>query len=317
MGYIRRLLPLIVGANLHLLPSTNDFAEMCAGDAAVSDGMDLLGFVGERMDLRYNQHHDFLTPIGFILALAAVMKLKPGGLFWGAPPCATWVWMSRHSSGRSFSVLGKKYCANIAEANAFVARLIYLLTLCFKRQVYWIIEQPKSSVLWEHPRARRFLLRWQHFVSDALVDMGCFNLRCQKSLLLRSWAPYLPNLCRSMTRKERKWMKAGHQLQHTRHTTSECGKKKRTGKKKPKLTQAYPMGFGCAHALCYQEHVLSLPSASAANTMPQPLNLSPSDTEDSEIGTDDEYLFDLIKNQPDHWVSCRRNGEGVRLQRSQ
>ncbi len=39
--------------------------------------------------------------VGFLAAVATILRVHMNGLVWLAPPCSTWVWMSRHSTGRS------------------------------------------------------------------------------------------------------------------------------------------------------------------------------------------------------------------------
>ena len=76
-----------------------DFVELFAGEAAVSYGMRALGYRGWTMDLRISLDHDLLSAAGFLQLLACLARLRPGGVFWAAPPCSTWVFMSRHSTG--------------------------------------------------------------------------------------------------------------------------------------------------------------------------------------------------------------------------
>ena len=52
------------------------------------------------MDLRRDERHNVLQPVGLITLLALVMRLRPGALLWMAPVCSTWVWVSRGTTGR-------------------------------------------------------------------------------------------------------------------------------------------------------------------------------------------------------------------------
>jgi hypothetical protein len=118
---------------------SQDFVELFAGEAAVSTGLRFLGMSGESLDMRRVPSVNFMDPEGFNTTLRAIWSLrewalvvprsnqrmrfnnateappqtnkhvsrsptspttKEGGLFWAAPPCSTWVWMSRGSTGR-------------------------------------------------------------------------------------------------------------------------------------------------------------------------------------------------------------------------
>ncbi len=63
-----------------------DFVEAFAGQAAVSRGLELLGFIGRSVDQSYNEAHDILSPSGFGLLASFLARLRPGGIFWAAPP---------------------------------------------------------------------------------------------------------------------------------------------------------------------------------------------------------------------------------------
>ena len=69
-------------------------------EAAVMAGLMLYGYVGHAVDLRISVDHDMLRPSGFFIAIAFIMSIEIGGVAWFAPPCSTWVWMSRSSTKR-------------------------------------------------------------------------------------------------------------------------------------------------------------------------------------------------------------------------
>ena len=224
---------------LQLLPAVpsegdSDFAELFAGEAAVSTGLRFFNFKGESLDLRQTPPCDFMRPEGFMQVLAAIWRLRAGGLFWAAPASSSWVWMSRwrthrtscrncHSGGgpaaavggrwpgvcggsgsgragvhgsteeegvwggwggagergwgfgggwgwtgrrgggwrgggdraavgrRNLCIRGNPNSAYVQGQNALVSRLLLLLELCVRRDLFFIIEQPCTSKMFEYP----------------------------------------------------------------------------------------------------------------------------------------------------------------------
>lgn len=100
-----------------------DFVEVFAGEQSVSRGLRAMGYVGVALDQRYDAAHNVLCPIGFLTLLHAVLHLKPGGLLWAAPPCSSWVFLSRASSGRHLDVRGDPTSAYIRARASLRARL--------------------------------------------------------------------------------------------------------------------------------------------------------------------------------------------------
>ena len=120
-----------------------------------------------------------MTPTGFAIALRAVLKLRAGGIFWAAPPCGTWVWVSRASTGRHVRTEGSSWSAHVQ--NAVVERLRLLLRVCMYRKVFWAVEQPASSCMWDYPAMRRVLQRPRPQLGDygvvreVRLQMGAFG----------------------------------------------------------------------------------------------------------------------------------------------
>lgn len=136
-----------------------DFAELFAGKGAVHRALAALGFRGRRMDLSYDPGHDLLTPVGFLLAVQIALDLKPGGLMWLAPPCSTWAWMSRATTGRHVQVVGDVTSPPVVRSNALTERLALLLEILHLKNCRYVIEQPCSSCLWDYPALRDVLRR--------------------------------------------------------------------------------------------------------------------------------------------------------------
>ena len=61
------------------------------------------------MDDSSREEHDMLSTQGFILAVQLAKRLVPGGCLMAGVPCTTWIWMSRHSTGRNIHPEGSIY----------------------------------------------------------------------------------------------------------------------------------------------------------------------------------------------------------------
>ena len=164
-----------------------DFAELFAGEGAVHRALAAQGYHGRRMDLRHHQGHDLLTPVGLLLAMRIAMALKPGGLLWLAPPCSSWVWMARATTGRHLAVHGDITNGNVVRNNALAERVVLLLYITTLRGAHWIVEQPVSSLLWAYPAMRECLRR--HGCTPCSLHMGAYGGSSLKPTTLMGTAP--------------------------------------------------------------------------------------------------------------------------------
>jgi hypothetical protein len=143
--------------------------------------------------------------------------------------------------------------AYVASQNALVCRLLLLARLCIARGVYYIIEQPRSSIMFQYAPFASFLQK--HPALSICTEMGAFGMMAEKDMMLMGTAPYLPNLVRRLTHEQRKALREDKGRKVTSTVTVRAdGVKSVQGGRDLKATQAYPIGFGCAHALCFQEH---------------------------------------------------------------
>ena len=106
------------------------------------------------------------------------------------PPCSTWVFMSRGTTGRPrLRIRGSKYFRKVKEANRFVRRMLYILKYAVKKEIHFVIEQPVSSLMPMYRPLKRFLER--HGAIQVSVPLGQFGslsetLGVQFILCLRS-----------------------------------------------------------------------------------------------------------------------------------
>jgi hypothetical protein len=226
------------------IPRCKDFVEIFAGAHAVSDGIISMGYVGTAIDKDTGgAAHDLLTWNGYLHAIINVLSIKRGGLLWLAPPCGNFVWMSRHSTKRSLAApLGQGPKAAIA--NRLTSRTVFLIWLATSIGVLVIIEQPKSSILWEHPDVKRLFLALPHLYS-AETEMGAFGANARKSLTLKGTAPWLPQLAGRCTAKDKRRIAASRgQCALTRRFVDKQGISRSRGNRNLTASAAYPAKFG-------------------------------------------------------------------------
>ena len=285
------------------------YLEVFAGERAVSRAMAMFGYDGRSMDLRHSDPHNFLSPAGFLTVISTVMSMHQHAVIWLAPPCSTWVWVSRHSTGRDMDVMGNAESRYVASQNALVARMVFVLVLAIKRNVYFIIEQPTSTLMFEHPAMKQFLARFSSMVSRVELHMGSFNLKSQKDTILLGTAPYLSEMGRKMTPAEREAMSSSADcIQTTKIYVDARGQKRCSGTAQLKGTQAYPLQFGALHALAFKK---SLHAHTVNKIAGPPLNPDDSEEEDPDV----ECLQDIFDNNPGLWDSNKMREEKLKLKR--
>jgi hypothetical protein len=105
--------------------------------------------------------------------------------------------------------------------------------------------------------------------------MGAYGLLAIKGTILIGTAPYLDALARKMTQSEINNVSACS-MQTTVTYIDKAGKKRCHGGKDLKKTQAYPLGFGAAHALAFQAHTAAaaasaISAAAVRNALASPV----------------------------------------------
>ena len=207
-----------------------DFGEIFAGMGAVHRAVSERGYRFRAMDLEYHEAHDVMLP-----------------------PCSSWVWMSRGSTGRDWAwPQGDTTKASVVVQNALVERMVILLEILRLRGCHYIIEQPASSVMWQYPALAACL--WRHGLRGPVVlDMGAYGGTSWKPTHLWGTAPYLPQLARRCTAEERALL-SEEGVQTTHKWVASDGRTRCQGTSDLKGTQAYPEGWGLAHAEAFAGH---------------------------------------------------------------
>ncbi len=226
-----------------------DFAELFAGSGAVGRALAAMGYRGRAMDRDYHAHHDLLSSVGFLTALQTALELKPGAIMWLAPPCSTWVWMARHTYGRHISVEGHFTQPKVLHMNALLERVVLLLEVVTARGGFWLVEQPSSSVMWHYPAMQGCLQR--HGCTPQVLEMGAYGGTSVKPTTLMGTAPYLRLLGGRCTPPLRARLEL-EGVHTTRRWIDAEGHRRVQGTSELRGTQAYPEGFGAAHALAFQ-----------------------------------------------------------------
>ncbi len=146
---------------MHAMTQGNviDMVEYFAGHMAVTLAALKAGRVAVPFELENDAvYNDFLGVDGYIHAWNLGLCVIPGGGALGAPVCSTWVPINVGTSGRSsYRPCGNWWYQATADANVMVSRMVLLLYLFTAKGVFWILEQPKGSLMEHHPRLKKFI----------------------------------------------------------------------------------------------------------------------------------------------------------------
>ena len=210
-----------VGYNLVFPPLKSEFETMIvpplcprgSGVQSITKGCESLGYTGAAMDKQIGgESHDLLSFAGFMRAVCLILSVRRGGLLWMGPPCGNFIWMSRASTKRTISnPLGTGPRAE--KANHLTSRSFFLAWLANAIGVHLIIEQPESSILWQHPDLKKLLSLMMPHLRTVATEMGAFGSSVRKRLCLKGTAEWLPHLERKCSRKDRRRIIA-HRRKH-------------------------------------------------------------------------------------------------------
>lgn len=122
------------------------------------------------LDISLNPEHDILSDAGVILLIRMLASVVVGGVVWWGIPCQTWVWMARGHTLRSAAcVRGDTRRVDVRDANRIVQRCVSLLEFLVLRGVYYIIEQPSTSLVWRYLPMRRHLRKRPRVLKTSLT----------------------------------------------------------------------------------------------------------------------------------------------------
>ena len=106
-------------------------------------------------DYAETRFNDVATFDGFLQTIILVLRVKEKGLLHVGMPCSSFVWISRSRHRRTAEApFGDETQPNVLKANEILGRVALLLVLATVRKIWWLIEQPKSSMLPYCPNVR-------------------------------------------------------------------------------------------------------------------------------------------------------------------
>ncbi|CAK9060067.1 Putative rhamnose biosynthetic enzyme 1 [Durusdinium trenchii] len=179
---------------------------------------------------------------GFLQHVYQVCRLKVGSGSLMAPVCSSFVFVSRGSTKRSaLSPEGDPSAPSVRDGNIILCRTLVLLYICAALRVWFMLEQPKGSIMQEHPAFRNFIKHvslWRHYI--AMRDYGAptqkptwlySSLKCIESL-----SQFRPRQLPKIVEEEPKEMVI--------HYKDKEGKARIQGGKDLKSSENYPIWFG-------------------------------------------------------------------------
>ena len=189
---------------------------------------------------------DLLSVQGFANAILLALSLCVGGVAWFGVPCSTFVHIAMGHTKRSWRrPLGNERREDVRMANKIVDRLVFILEILVLRSVYFLIEQPLTSVLWWIPALRQFVLRRPRVLGKRcqrrFLWLGHFGHRLLKPTVLVGVFPGLVSSPLLATQKPMRKKKGKTGVYS--EWTNRWGKRRFAGSKRLKATGVYPEGF--------------------------------------------------------------------------
>ena len=227
-----------------------DGAELFAGQRAVTNGLRFLGFTVFPFEIKdaSDSSRDILSPQGFALALSCVLRIAPGGILWVGVVCSSWVFMCRHTTGRThIDILGNEDREGVLLANRMVSRVLLLVRLAVSLGIIVLLEQPLSSIMYLHPRFQAWLDECAVF--SCVLSLGYFGGETQKTVKLWSNCDCIQQLASARVRR---WLPRS--VSTFKSYQNELGESKVDGGEGLKQSETYPVLFGAAVAFMYKDN---------------------------------------------------------------
>ena len=96
-----------------------------------------------------------------------IRALPPGSLLWLAPPCGTWIYLSR----------GSRRLQSARQANRLIRRMVYIIHYARSKGIEFALEQPSSSLA---PCYRPFLKMMKRTGARSIsVPLGAWGARTE------------------------------------------------------------------------------------------------------------------------------------------
>eukprot|EP00971_Amphidinium_carterae_P352320 6492546-Amphidinium_carterae.1 len=134
---------------------------------------------------------------GFQFLLQKIGAIRRFGVLFLSPPCSSWVWIARSQSKRSrMNVTGDEARLFVKQGNRVAELLALLMRLCIKLGVYFLVEQPESSLLFSHPDVASVMAEYSFCIYEAKFPMAAFGGSSRKPTVLVGTTPWLADLVR-------------------------------------------------------------------------------------------------------------------------
>ena len=231
-------------------------AEIFAGKHQLSSGLMKFNGLTATFELEDGPEQNILTIDGIILVLQYILCTVVEGLLWMGTPCCSWVILSRSSTRRSPLRPGgpPDFPSDFVKTHNCIAEICsYLAKTAYACKVYFVFEQPQSSLLYTYPPMQATLRYCEALTCH--MWMGAFKGETAKPLVLKGTAPWLrsvfPAVCRALwaarpSKKLATLAKSG---------TDAVGNLRFTGDSKAlRASSAYTSAFGEAIGLAHRGH---------------------------------------------------------------
>ena len=134
---------------------TLDVLDLFAGHGSVSKAFKSVGYCAASYDIHNDTRCDFTSKTGFMQAMSLMLQLRSGGLIMAGPPCSMWTFLASSVHCRSNQCPeGDTSNKKVRMSNLIVRNLAVLLSIADSRGVYWIIEQPSTSKMFDYPQLK-------------------------------------------------------------------------------------------------------------------------------------------------------------------
>eukprot|EP00929_Paragymnodinium_shiwhaense_P064769 TRINITY_DN32491_c0_g1_i1.p1 TRINITY_DN32491_c0_g1~~TRINITY_DN32491_c0_g1_i1.p1 ORF type:complete len:320 (-),score=45.77 TRINITY_DN32491_c0_g1_i1:105-1064(-) len=157
-----------------------DFLEVFSGSGGITKCVTKSRLTARAFDRQTRDwSEDICTPAGLLWLYMSVLELKDGALMWLSPQCSTWLLLTRGHTRRNKSNWGGDDSrTDVKEGNYTSVILSVLVSLAIARNVFFVIEQPISSALYNMPSLRSTIndLGAERFVTS-LAAYGAGSLK--------------------------------------------------------------------------------------------------------------------------------------------
>lgn len=173
-----------------------EYLDLFAGGGVVSTVFAGGGHAADVYDIAVDPTCDILSARGFAVACDKIARVRAGGLAMAGPPCSLWTFLSSSVHRRSDQCpQGDTTNRKVRMSNALVSNLCVLLQWAHSRGVYWVLEQPATSRMWEFAPVEALLQDCG--AVRVFTHMGSFGHRQPKPTVLWGTLPSLPALARA------------------------------------------------------------------------------------------------------------------------